>query len=172
MKKSLKNIAFLLGCLLAVLVLSGCSLTNTDSQDANANKNAPVAADTLLEDEDATEIVTADQYGQDMADVIRYPDSIRSYYAKDDGEIDIIYQTTASVQEVRDFYTNLMKEKGWGEPTGDATDYVDFEKGDKNNPEMLTVYFTPYEKQQILEYELVYTPSLTEEELAAEEADE
>jgi hypothetical protein len=167
MKKALK-IASLLSVFMAVIVFaSGCSLTDSGKK-TNTNKNSASEETSVEEEGDEIVMATEDAFGEDMADIERYPGSIRTYYAKDSGEIDLTYETTDTEQQVRDHYTSYLEGKGWKQ-TGIATDYIDFEKGDENNPEILTVYFTPYEDEGILEYELVYSPPLTEEELSEEE---
>ena len=165
----LKIVSLSMVCLLTVVFFNGCSLTKEKDNNTNSSAVPVDASDLDLNDEDATEVATKDAYGEDMADINRYPDSIRTYYSDDSGEIEITYQTKATDQEIRDYYTKLLVDKGWKQ-IGKATDYIDFEKGDTNNPEVMTVYLTPYEKQGILEYELVYSPALTQEELDAENA--
>lgn len=166
MKNALKITGILAVFAAIVLLTSGCALKDLTKSNSNKNTNSAKTV-TDEEDEETIEMATEDVFGEDMADVERYPDSIRTYYAKDEGEIDITYETQDTEQQVRDYYTKYLQDKGWKQ-TGIATDYIDFEKGDENNPEILTVYFTPYEESGVLEYELVYSPPLTEEELSEE----
>lgn len=171
MKKIVKIATIYAACILLVVFFSGCVLTEKESAETKNTNQTIVTEESFDDEEDVLEVAAKDAYGEDLADVARYSDSIRTYYAKDLGEVDITYQTSASEQEIRDYYTSLLEGKGWVQ-TGVATDYIDFEKGDENNPEILTVYLTPYEKQGLLEYELVYSPPLTEEEMAEMEAEE
>ena len=127
--------------------------------------------DTATNDESATALPTADAIGEDMADVSRYPDSVRTYYLKDSEEVDIIYVSSDTAEKVRDYYRDLLVQKGW-KLTAEATDYLDFEKGDTNNPEMFSVYFEWKKKKAQTEYELIYTPPLTVEELKEFESEE
>lgn len=169
---------------IVLTVGAGCSLlkngktpsTNTNQSNTNVsvdatNTDTDTDAVLSLDDEDATadtsqtttDTVTTDVFGEDMELVQRYPDSVRSYYSKNELETDITYQTTASQDDVRKFYKEaLTKDNAWT-VSEEATDYVEFSRGDDNNPEYLTVYLTPY--KNLLEYELVYEPPYTEEQL-------
>lgn len=167
----MKKALYLMPVLLLVVLLltgAGCDLFDKDSKTKTSTKS--VSLDEDLGDEDMA-MVEEDVFGEDLSDISRYPDSLRSYYAKDQYETDVTYETEDSEEKVREYYEDLLTEQGWTQ-TGIATDYVDYEKGDEDNPEMLTIYFTPYE-EGYLEYELVYSPPLTEEELKEmEEEDE
>jgi len=152
-----------LGTILALSVtVTGCSLFQTGS--TNNDVTAGIADTDVSFDEDFIEVLTADAYGEDLVMVERYPGSIRSYYATNEYETDLTYQTTASEAEVRSFYDEKLKTDGW-ENTEEATDYMEYMKGDEDNPEIFTLYLTPYEDQDLLEYELVYEPTLTEAQL-------
>ncbi len=56
--------------------------------------------------------------------------------------------------------------------TEEATDYMEYMKGDDDNPGIFTLYLTTYKDQGMLQYELVYEPPYTEEQLAEFEAEE
>ncbi len=142
-----------------VLLLAAGMGCNTSTTNTNATNT-----DNLLVDEDAIVVETSDVYGKDIEQVERYPDSIRSYYSKSDYETDVTYQTTADIEDVRAFYNGKLTAAGWTN-SEEATDYMEYTKGDDENPEIMTVYFTSYDSQGILEYELVYEPALSEEEL-------
>lgn len=169
MKKLLKMSSFLLLAVALVVVFSGCFADKDTNTNSTTKTDSTVTIDDS--DEDLVEMTSEDVFGEDLADIDRYPDSIRSYYAKDEYETDITYETTDSEEKVREYYTDLLEDEGWTQ-VGVATDYIDFEKGDEDNPEILTVYFTPYEDEGFLEYELVYSPPLTDEELAELEEDD
>ncbi|MFH0819179.1 MAG: hypothetical protein V1898_04255 [Patescibacteria group bacterium] len=167
-----KKALFLTLIMVFVFVLSGCDFNSSNANNnENSNKTAvssqdeDIIDDTDIETEELTAMPTEDVYGEDMTSIDRYPESKRTYYVKDDYETDITYITSDSETKVRDYFLDLLKKDSW-ENTGVATDYLDFEKGDTDNPEMLTIYFTPYENSDLLEYEMVYSPPLTEEELA------
>lgn len=115
-------------------------------------------------DADVT-VVTTDAYGKDFPDIARYPNSIRIYYADSELETNVIYQTTAQTEVVRSYFDDLVTKAGWT-ISSQGTDYMEYTRGDRDNPEILTVYFTEYATQQLLEYELVYEPALTEAEQA------
>lgn len=140
------------------LAVTGCSLTQT-----NSTNTSPVSEEVSF-DEDFIDVLTTDAYGEDLAIVERYPDSIRSYYATNEYETDVTYQTSASDSDVRTFYDEKLTAAGW-ENTEEATDYMEYMKGDEENPEIFTLYLTPYAGQGLLEYELVYEPALTEAQL-------
>jgi len=158
--------ATLTALLLVVLLLGGCSLSKK-GDDTNTKVKTNTEAVETDDDEDTIEMATVDAFGEDLKDIPRYAGSIRTYYAEDEEETAVTYETTDAESKVREYYKTTLTEKGWRQ-TGVATDYSDFEKGDEANPEILTVYFTQYEDEGILEYELVYSPPLTPEELAAE----
>lgn len=145
----------LLGISGLALVGAGCekkqtaTTTNTDSE--------------FIEDE--IEVVTEDVYGKDLDIVERYPESIRSYYASNEFETDVTYQTEADMEDVRAFYNEKFTGAGWTN-SEEATDYMEYVRGDEDNPEILTLYFTEYKGQSIVEYEVVYEPAFSEEELA------
>jgi hypothetical protein len=161
MKKSALFTMLLIAVLL-VMLGGSCSLTEKKDNSVSTENT---------DDEETIEMATTDVFGEDLTDIPRYPSSIRTYYAQDEEETAVTYETQDSETKVRDFYKTTLIEKGWKQ-VGIATDYIDFEKGDEENPEILTVYFTLYEEEQILEYELVYSPPLTEEELAELESEE
>lgn len=168
----------LYGLLIAgTVVMAGClSNTNTNTENANATKNAAVEVDDAEIDYeedyyDEVEVVTEDAYGKDLTFVERYPESLRSYYSSNEYETDVSYQTTADQDDVRAFYNDKLLAAEWT-VSEDATDYMEFVKGDEENPEIFTLYLTPYEKQGILEYELVYEPSLTDEQLQELESED
>lgn len=158
-------LASLLATLLVVLLFSGCSLLEKNDDSSLKNEATIEVED---DEEDEIEIATTDVFGEDLKDIPRYTGSIRTYYAQDAEETAVTYETMDAESKVREFYKTTLTEKGWKQ-VGVATDYIDFEKGDEENPEILTVYFTQYEDEGILEYELVYSPPLTAEELAAED---
>lgn len=136
------------------------NVNDTDVNDTLSEDSQDDNADTSQTD---TDVVTNDVFGEDMTIVQRYPNSIRSYYSKNELETDVTYQTTASQDDIRKFYKDsLTKDTVWT-VSEEATDYIEFSKGDDNNPEYLTVYLTPY--KNILEYELVYEPPYTDEQL-------
>jgi hypothetical protein len=147
---------------LILLLAAGmsCSGNTTNTNVANYN--------TGIVDEDAIAVETSDVYGKDIDQIERYPGSIRSYYSKSDYETDVTYQTTAEIEDVRAFYNTKLTDAGWTN-SEEATDYMEYVKGDDENPEIMTVYLTSYDSQGILEYELVYEPALSEEELADQE---
>src|SRR3990167_1362160 len=85
---------------------AGCSLiqpkpaapTNNNSNtnvSVNTNASDPVVDSTLDSADDTsktnTDVVTSDVFGEDMKIVERYPNSIRSYYSKNELETDITY---------------------------------------------------------------------------------
>lgn len=146
-----------LGMTVIALLATGAGCTNPNTT-TNANTNTAVL------DDEAIAVETTDVYGKDLSDVTRYPDSIRSYYSSNDYETDVTYQTTGSIEQVRQYFNDQLTAAGWTN-SEEATDYMEYVKGDDNNPEIMTVYFTEYKSQGILEYELVYEPALSEEEL-------
>ncbi len=148
MKKTLGllTLVLLLG---GFLFLTGCG-RNTASNTTNESSSEALP--------------TEDAIGEDMDDVERYEDSVRTYYYKDSEETDVIYVTADAPEDVRDFYKDLLVEEGWT-LVSEATDYIDFEKGDSDNPEIFTVYYEWKKKKGYTEYELVYMPPLSEEEL-------
>jgi hypothetical protein len=103
--------------------------------------------------------------------VERYPASTRSYYAASQYETDVSYQTAATTDDVRQFYNDKLTAAGWTN-SEEATDYMEYLKGDESNPEILTLYLTDYQAQGIVEYELVYEPALSEAELQELEAED
>lgn len=151
------------------LVSLGASCTSTTNPTAIPTKDA-VDEDILFE-EDALEIVTSDVYGKDLDSVERYPNSIRSYYSSNEYETDVTYQTTATTDDVRAYFNDVLIAAGW-ENSEEATDYMEYLKGDEDNPEIFTVYFTNYANQGVVEYELVYEPALTDEQLKELEEEE
>ncbi len=169
----------LYGILLAgTITLAGCLNTVVnDSEKADTNKNTPATntKEVDIDDEedyyDEVEVVTEDAYGKDLAFIERYEGSLRSYYSTNEYETDVSYQTEADQDDVRAFYNDKLIADGWT-VSEDATDYMEFLKGDEDNPEIFTLYLTPYEKQGILEYELVYEPSLSEEQLQELESED
>lgn len=169
----------LYGLLIAgTVVMAGClSNTNTSVENSNENKNATVEvnneADADYDEDyyDEVEVVTEDAYGKDLEFIERYPDSLRSYYSSNEYETDVSYQTTADQDDVRAFYNDKLVASGWT-VSEDATDYMEFVKGDEENPEIFTLYLTPYEKQGVLEYELVYEPALSDEQLQELESED
>lgn len=169
----------LYGLLIAgTITLAGClntSVNKTETENNNKNTSVEVEDDEdLLEDEDyydEVEVVTEDAYGKDLDFIERYEGSLRSYYSTNEYETDVSYQTTADEDDVRAFYNDKLVAAGW-EISEDATDYVEFIKGSEDNPEIFTLYLTPYKKQNILEYELVYEPSLSDEQLKELESED
>lgn len=161
--------------LTATLALVGVGCTSPASNDTTNQVTETVNADSLTDelyiDEDAVDVVTEDAYGKDLTVVERYPDSIRSYYAASQYETDVSYQTESTQEEVREFYTDTLTNDGWTN-SEEATDYMEYLRGDESNPEILTLYLTEYKAQGIVEYELVYEPALSEEELQALEAED
>ncbi len=146
-----------------ILLLGGMVLvTGCDWNESTINT-------TTASVEGGEDLPTEDALGADMANVERYPDSVRTYYLKDNEETDITYVVKSTAVDVRDYYMDLLEDEDWT-LIAEASDYIDFEKGDENNPEMLTVYFEFKKKKKWTEYELVYYPPLTEEELAEWEA--
>gem|GEM_PF-2743503 len=164
------------------ILISGCSLTdkvtdqvkktsnnsNNSSTVSSVDNVADVFTDeniNFTEDVDTTEsdaeIVTSDVYGKDLDMAKRYTNSIRTYFSENELEKDVTYQTTATQEAVRSFYKTELAQD-W-KVSEEATDYIEFSKGSDDNPEYLTVYLTPY--KNILEYELVYEPAYTEEQL-------
>lgn len=164
--KKISILATLIATFFVAVLISGCTLTKkADDTKTKTTEQTNNAVADINSDEDTIEMPTTDAFGEDLADIPRYTGSIRSYYSQDEEETDITYDTTDTEAQVREFYKTTLTAKGWRQ-TGIATDYIDFEKGDEANPEILTVYFTQY--GTVLEYELVYSPPLTPEELAAE----
>lgn len=157
----------------ATLILLGVGCTNsTTTTDSKTTDTIAATDDTeLLYDEDSIEVITEDAYGKDLTVVERYPDSIRSYYAASQYETDVSYQTTASQEDIRQYYTEKLIADGWTN-SEEATDYMEYLKGDESNPEILTLYLTDYKQQGIVEYELVYEPALSDEELKELEAED
>lgn len=160
MNKLKKISALSLSIVLVSVLFMGCTDKNDDK---DSKTNSTVKTD-VNEDIVSTELPTEDAFGEDLKDVERYPNSVRTYFVKDSSEIDVTYQTKESEKTIRDFYTKLLTEKGWKQ-TATATDYLDFEKGSEDNPEIMTVYLTPDTESGILEYSLTYSPALTEAEL-------
>ncbi len=149
----------------------GCTTTNTtNTEPATSNENVNVSADgdvdviDITSEEDVVDAVTEDVYGKDLTMVERYPDSIRSYYAASQYETDVSYQTIAEQEDIRKFYTDNLTAAGWTN-SEEATDYMEYTKGDESNPEIITLYLTEYKTQGLVEYELVYEPALSDEEL-------
>lgn len=143
-----------------ILFGAGCGKENNS---AVVNTNTETVA--------GKDLPAADALGEDMADIARYPESVRTYYSKSDEETDIIYVTKDEAVEVRDYYKKLLVDLGWT-LSGEASDYLDFEKGDSTNPEMFTVYFEWKKKNLWTEYELYYTPPLTAAELEDMQSEE
>ena len=57
---------------------------------------------------------TEDVPGEDLADVPRFPDSVRTYYSGSDWAFRIIdYLTEASLDEIVDFYETQLPDHGW-----------------------------------------------------------
>lgn len=152
--KRLLTLGASLSLLTLVSVGAGCMNNTSDTNNAN----------TVVLDEDAIKVETTDVYGKDIEGVERYPDSIRSYYSSNSYETDVTYQTQATDEQIRQFYNDQLLADGWTN-SEEATDYMEYTKGDDENPEIMTVYFSEYDAQGILEYELVYEPALSEEEL-------
>ena len=169
MKRSLSLLAGL--STLALLGVSCSSQPTTTSTSADDLAVSDEASLDLYADEDSIDVVTEDAYGKDLTMVERYPESMRSYYAASEYETDVSYQTTANQEDVRKFYTDTLTAAGWTN-SEEATDYMEYLKGDESNPEILTLYLTDYKTQGIVEYELVYEPALSAEELTALEAEE
>lgn len=163
----MKRFTSLLAVLTAALFLGvGCTDTNlTNSTPTTSNDDVTVV------DDESIEVLTEDAYGKDLTMADRYPDSIRSYYAASQYETDVSYQTTATQEAVREFYTDTLTAAGWTN-SEEATDYMEYIKGDEANPEILTLYLTDYAAQAIVEYELVYEPALSDEELQALESED
>lgn len=163
------------------ITLTGCldtSANKADTADSNKNTSEKVSDNDgdqdVNEDEDyydQLDVVTEDAYGKDIDFIERYEGSLRSYYSTNEYETDVSFQTTADQDDVRAFYNDKLVAAGW-EISEDATDYVEFTKGSEDNPEIFTLYLTPYEKQNILEYELVYEPSLSDDQLKELESED
>ncbi len=149
---------FALSLTVVTLLTTGAGCTKPND---NANSNAN---ETVVLDDEAIAVETSDVYGKDLTDVTRYPDSVRSYYSSNEYETDVTYQTTGSIEQVRQYFNDQLTAAGWTN-SEEATDYMEYTKGDDSNPEIMTVYFTEYDAQSILEYELVYEPALSEEQL-------
>lgn len=66
----------------------------------------------VTEEEEVT-LPTADVAGSDITEVPRYPGSVRTAWSKEENEETATYQVKATVTEVRDHYTKLLKEKDW-----------------------------------------------------------
>ncbi|MFA6474592.1 MAG: hypothetical protein WCV88_00135 [Patescibacteria group bacterium] len=134
----------------------GCTTpsTTTNTSATSTDETALIADDTIT-------VETSDVYGKDIDGVTRYPDSIRSYYSKNDSEADVTYQTTAGVEEVRQYFNDQLTKAGWTN-SEEATDYMEYIKGDSQNPEIMTVYFTEYKTQGVVEYELVDEAAMTD----------
>lgn len=156
--------------LLTVIVSGvGCLQKPTDQTSdvpttTPADEDAIVTEEEISFEDEAIDVVTEDVYGKDLDLVERYPDSVRSYYASNEYESDVTYQTTASQEDIRAYYDEQLTAAGWTN-SEEATDYMEYVKGDEDNPEILTLYLTEYTDQGIVEYELVYEPALTDEEL-------
>lgn len=162
---------FTAGTLLGLVVLAGCTLTNTNTTNTATSE----ASDPALEDElfldDEIEVIDEDVFGEDLTVVDRYPESVRSYYSSNEYETAVTFQTEADQDDVREFYLAALDGSEWQQEEI-ATDYMEFIRGDEDNPEILTIYFTPYEDEGVLEYELIYEPSLTDEQLDELEAED
>lgn len=140
---------YLLSLSLMTLLVTGMGCTN---------KANVVATPSASMDDDTISVVAGDVYGKDLSGVERYPKSILSYYAHSDDATDVTYQTTASAEQVRTYFQDQLTKAGW-KNSEEATDYMEYTKGDKKNQEVLTVYFTTYDEQGIVEYELAYEPA-------------
>lgn len=151
------------------LATLGASCTSTTTPPTTPT--ADTADEAILFEEDAIEVVASDVYGKDLELIERYPDSIRSYYSSNEYETDVTYQTTATTEAIRSYFNDTLVTAGW-ENSEEATDYMEYVKGDEDNPEIFTVYFTSYDDQGIVEYELVYEPALTDEQLQALEEED
>lgn len=162
---------FVLSVVTLLAIGGGCaSKTVVESDDADTTD---IDSSDIYFDDDAVDVVTADVYGKDLALVERYPASVRSYYSSNEYETDVTYQTSDSMEDVRSYYHTALTAAGW-ENSEEATDYMEYIKGDDANPEIMTVYFTSYASQGIVEYELVHEPALTDgqlQELENEDAD-
>jgi hypothetical protein len=167
--------------LLTLSIFTGTGCVNNAATTKQSNTTADsvsdaVAEEDIIADEDVIDpsteelqFVEKDVFGEDLSFVERYPDSIRSYFSKSELETAITYETTADQEQVRKHFSDQLTTNGW-ENSEQATDYMEFMKGDENNPEYLTLYLTPYNNG--LEYELVYEPAYTEEQLQEIEQEE
>ncbi|MBI2415120.1 MAG: hypothetical protein HYV33_00465 [Candidatus Kerfeldbacteria bacterium] len=164
MKKRLGILASAVA-LLVVVMGTGCNTTTTGP----TTTTTPVTTD--VSDEDALAVVTTDVYGKDFDWIERYENSVRSYYFSDEYSTSVTYQTAATEDDLRTYYTNVLETAGWTK-SEDATDYVEFTKGNDDNPEIFTVWLTAYPDQKLVEYELSYERALTEAELAEFEEEE
>lgn len=165
MNKIMKRLKLVVALLVPSMLLLGVGCVPSPS--SNTPTPTPVKTNTEIDitsDEDTTDVVTADVYGKDLDFVERYPDSLRSYYSSNEYETDVTYQTTAGIDDVRAFYDAKLKAAGWTN-SEEATDYMEYTRGDEANPEILTLYLTEYSNQGLLEYELVYEPVLTDDQL-------
>lgn len=149
--------------ILALLAVGGGCVSTTVVEPADSVVDDLDSSDIYFDD-DVVDVVTADVYGKDLTIVERYPASVRSYYSSNEYETDVTYQTSDSMEDVRSYYNTALTAAGW-ENSEEATDYMEYLKGDDANPEIMTVYFTSYDDQAIVEYELVYEPALTAEQL-------
>lgn len=159
-----KNIGFI--ALLSLPLLGfGCTPSKTTTTTNSTNQTAAtLKATDSTTTVDSTTVVTTDVYGQDLDFAPRSDGSIRSYYSANLYETDITYQTTTDVETIRKFYTDTLTAAGWVN-SAQATDYMEYSNGSQDNPEILTVYFTDFPQQNVLEYELVYEPALTADQL-------
>ncbi len=166
----MKRYSLLALLLASSLLATGCvnSITESTTDTSNSNADAAVYEDDYY---DEIELVDEDVYGKDLTVVERYPDSVRSYYSSNEYETDVTYQTSDDQEAVREFYLDALESDGW-EISEDATDYMELLRGEEDNPEIFTLYLTEYQDQGVLEYELVYEPSLTDEQLEELEAEE
>lgn len=55
----------------------------------------------------------ADTAGKDLADIHRYPNSLRSNYEPTDDKITLEYFSKATPEKILDYYQNLIDENGW-----------------------------------------------------------
>lgn len=168
----IKHIFLPLGLTLSTVLLLGAGCNNKQpSATTTSNTSAEVTDDTVNIDDiyaesDEIEVVTADVYGKDLEQVVRYPDSLRSYYSSNEYEADVTYQTTDDVEAIRAFYEEKLIADGWTN-SEQATDYMEYTRGDELNPDIITLYLTTYTTQGLVEYELVYEPALTDEQMQA-----
>lgn len=87
---------------------------------------------------------TEDVPGEDLADVPRFPDSVRTYYSGDDWSFRFIdYLTEASLEDIVSFYESQLPDHGWtinySEPYWDDEWEIDAEK----NGAWLRIEVTP-----------------------------
>lgn len=148
----------------AMLFTAGCLTTNNDTAKSDTTSDQAVDEAALLDDfmDEEVEIVTTDEYGKDLEQVERYPESIRSYYEAYDDEIIVTYQTTDTQEQVREYYNELLPQSGW-ELDGESTDYMEYIRTtDAGEDEYITLYLYEYTNPAITEYELDYEPPYTE----------